>query len=109
MECERRAGSEVSLERHYYISSLPGMNATEMLQKIRSHWGVENRLHWCLDVQMNEDACRIRQGHAAENFSRLRRMALNQLKKDKTIKLGLRGKSKVCSWDHDVLLRILTG
>lgn len=105
----RRVGEKVSQERHYYISSLPGRDAKKMSKTIRSHWGVENRLHWCLDVQMNEDACRIRQGHAAENFSRLRRMALNQLKKDKTIKLGLRGKSKACSWDHDVLLRVLTG
>ena len=109
VERRRRVGQKVSQERHYYISSLPGRNAKKMSKTIRSHWGVENRLHWCLDVQMNEDACRIRQGHAAENFSRLRRMALNQLKKDKTIKLGLRGKSKACSWDHDVLLRILTG
>ncbi len=80
VERRRQIGDEVSLERHYYISSLPGRNAAEMSRKIRLHWGVENRLHWCLDVQMNEDACRIRQGHAAENFSRLRRMALNQLK-----------------------------
>jgi len=109
VERRRQVGDEVSQERHYYISSLPGRDAAEMSRKIRSHWGVENRLHWCLDVQMNEDACRIRQGHAAENFSRLRRMALNQLKKDKTIKLGLRGKSKACSWDHDVLIQILTG
>ncbi len=109
VERTRRVGEKVSQERHYYISSLPGRDAKKMSKAIRSHWGVENRLHWCLDVQMNEDACRIRQGHAAENFSRLRRMALNQLKKDKTIKLGLRGKSKACSWDHDVLLRILTG
>jgi len=109
VERRRQVGDEVTRERHYYISSLPGRSAAEMSRKIRSHWGVENRLHWCLDVQMNEDACRIRQGHAAENFSRLRRMALNQLKKDKTIKLGLRGKSKACSWDHDVLLKILTG
>ena len=109
VERERRIGEETSRERHYFISSLPGRKAEMMMKTIRSHWGVENRLHWCLDVQMNEDACRIRQGHAAENFSRLRRMALNQLKKDKTVKLGLKGKSKVCSWDHDTLLRILTG
>jgi len=109
VERERHVGEKISRERHYYISSLPGRDAKKMSKTIRSHWGVENRLHWCLDVQMNEDACRIRQGHAAENFSRLRRMALNQLKKDKTIKLGLRGKSKACSWDHDVLLRVLTG
>lgn len=93
---------------HYYIFSLTHKTAADMLNLIRSHWGIENSLHWRLDVQLNEDQCRIRQGHAAENFSRLRRWALNALKKDPTHKVGLKTKAKACSWDHDLLLRIIT-
>jgi len=92
----------------YYISSLRGKTASDMLAMIRSHWEIENCLHWCLDVQMNEDACRLRVGHAAENFSRLRRWALNLLKKDQTFKVGLKTKSKACCWSYDYLLKILT-
>jgi hypothetical protein len=75
---------------------------------LRGHWGVENGLHGCLEVSFNEDACRLRKGHAAENFSRLRRLALNLLKKDKTFKVGLKTKAKACSWDHQYLLNVLT-
>ncbi len=108
VERVRETPAGVSTERHYYISSLGGRNAQEMLGLIRGHWGVENSLHWRLDVQMNEDASRIRKGHSAENFSRLRRWALNLLKKDTTRKVGIKTKSKCCSWDHDYLLKILT-
>ena len=108
VEATRRQGDKTSVERHYYLSSLTALTASELLPLIRGHWSIENTLHWSLDVSFREDACRIRQGHAAENYSRLRRLALNLLKKDKTCKLGLKGKSKVCSWDHDYLLKILT-
>jgi predicted transposase YbfD/YdcC len=68
-----------SLERRYYISSLPGDDAAQMLAATRGHWGVENSLHWCLDMSFREDDSRIRTGCAAENFSRLRRLAINLL------------------------------
>ena len=108
VECVRETRAGLSTERHYYISSLGGRDAQQMLEFVRGHWGIENSLHWCLDVQLAEDASRIRKGHSAQNFSRLRRWALNLLKKDKTYKLGLKGKSKCCSWNHDYLLKILT-
>ena len=108
VERVRQTDDGVSVKRHYYISSLPGRDAATMMAHIRGHWGIENKLHWCLDVQYGEDASRIRTGHAAENFSRLRRMGLNLLKKDKTFKVGLKGKAKACSWNHDYLLKILT-
>ena len=109
VECTRQINGTKSIERHYYISSLPDAKAREMLGLIRGHWEIENSLHWRLDVQFNEDASRIRQGHSAENFSRLRRWALNALNRDTTFKVGLKAKSKACGWDHDYLLAVLTG
>lgn len=108
IEATRQYQGKTSVERHYYLSSLKKVIASELLALIRGHWSIENKLHWSLDVSFREDACRIRKGHAAENYSRLRRLALNLLKKDKTHKVGLKGKSKACSWDHDYLLKILT-
>ena len=108
VECERWINGKASIERRYYLSSLDGRDASLLLSASRGHWGVENRLHWRLDVQMGEDDCRIRTGHAAENFSRLRRVAMNLLKQDQTHKVGLKAKQKACGWDHDYLLKIVT-
>jgi len=108
MESIRQVGDRRSGDRRYYISSLRQATPKSLLQTIRGHWGIENRLHWCLDMSFNEDNSRIRKGHAAENFSRLRRLALNLLRKDKTHKVGLKTKAKACSWDHQYLLNILT-
>jgi predicted transposase YbfD/YdcC len=109
VEAVRQTADGTSTERRYYISSLAGRDAQDMLDLIRGHWSIENSLHWRLDVQLREDDCRIRKGHAAENFSRLRRWALNALKRDTIHKVGLKTKAKCCSWDHDYLLHILTG
>ncbi len=75
---------------------------------IRSHWQVENALHWSLDVSFNEDASRIRNGYGAENFSRLRRIALNLLKRETTLKVGIKIKRLRAGWDEDHLLKVLT-
>jgi len=80
-----------------------------MLAATRGHWGVENQMHWCLDMSFREDESRIRSGHAAENFSRLRRLAINLLKAETSIKAGLAGKRLTCGWDHDYLLKVLAG
>ena len=108
VEAVRENQGKTSVERHYYLCCLKTTLASEVLALIRGHWSIENKLHWSLDVSFGEDACRIRKGHAAENFSRLRRLALNLLKKDKTRKIGIKSKSKACSWDRDYLLQILT-
>ncbi len=108
IEAIREVGEKRSVDRRYYLSSLRKATAESLLRIIRGHWGVENGLHWCLDVSFNEDNSRLRKGHAAENFSRLRRLALNLLKKDKTFKVGLKTKAKACSWDHQYLLNVLT-
>jgi len=106
LECVRQVGDQRTVQRRYYISSLPGDDAPAWLQAVRSHWGIENQLHWSLDVSFGEDAARIRQGHAAENFSRLRRFALTLLAREPT-KLGRKAKAKACGWDHDYLLKVL--
>ena len=74
---------------------------------IRGHWGVENRLHWSLDVSFGEDNCRIRKDFGAENFSCLRRIALNLLKQEKTLKRGIKAKQHKAGWDEQYLLKIL--
>ncbi|MGB1284780.1 MAG: ISAs1 family transposase [Polaribacter sp.] len=92
----------------YYISSLD--NKAEQYQKnIRSHWGVENKLHWALDVGFSEDASRKRAGNAAQNYSILLKIALNLLKNEKTEKQGIQGKRLKAAWNNDYLLKILSG
>ena len=108
VESERHIGDEVSIERRYYITSLAS-NAEQFASSVRAHWGVENGLHWCLDVGFREDDCRVRQGHAPENFAVIRHIALNLLKQEKSFKGGLQAKRLKSGWDHDYLLKILSG
>lgn len=106
VRAERRIGEAVSVERRYYISSL-AERAERLLPIIRGHWGIENELHWCLDVAFREDDSRIRKGDGAQNFSFLRRLALTLLKREKTAKLGLKAKRHKAGWDTDYLLHVL--
>lgn len=109
IESRRTINGETSCEYRYYITSLPADDPQRLLEYIRGHWGVENGLHWCLDIGFREDDHRIRQGHAAENFSRLSRIALNLLKAEKTNKVGIKTKRLRCGWDENYLLLVLTG
>lgn len=105
-------GGTDSTERRYYITSLPGCDAQAVARAVRGHWAVENGLHHVLDVKFHEDDSRIRRGHAAENVSRLRRIALNLLKVngDKhTKRQSIRGRRKIAGWDHNFLLKLITG
>jgi predicted transposase YbfD/YdcC len=108
VECDRDvAGGERSVERRYFVTSRPGTDAAALLAAVRGHWSVENKLHWQLDVSFREDECRVRSGHAAENLSRLRRLALNLLKRDTTVKVGIAAKRLKAGWDEHYLLRLL--
>ena len=103
------ADGRIEKERRYFVSSVKGVDAKTFGRLIRSHWQIENSLHWSLDVSFNEDASRIRSGYAAENFSRLRRIALNLLKRETTEKVGIKAKRLRAGWDEDYLLKVLTG
>ncbi|RJG27218.1 ISAs1 family transposase, partial [Massilia cavernae] len=102
----RNSSGKTSVERRYYISSLPA-KAAHLAQTVRAHWGIENCMHWVLDVAFREDDCRIRVGEAAQNFAILRRIALNLLKNEKTTKLGIAGKRLKAGWNTDYLAKVL--
>lgn len=104
---QRQVESKITIETRYYISSLPN-DAKKILQAARSHWGVENSLHWVLDVAMGEDDSRIRKDNAPENMAALRRIALNLLKQEKTLKRGIQGKRLKAALSPDYLLKVLT-
>jgi len=107
IESVRQLNGQTSTERRYYISDLDGTDASAMLGYIRGHWGIENKLHWSLDVTFREDTLRNRLGHSAENFSRIRRLALNLLRQEKSCKVGAKGKRMKACMDPDYLLSVL--
>ena len=74
---------------------------------MRNHWGIENKLHWQLDVSFNEDKSKKRAGNAAQNFSMINRIALNLVKKEDSKKRSVRRKRLDAGWDNDYLLKIL--
>ncbi len=108
VQAERRINGEVSVEKRYYISSLPP-DAENLLNIIRSHWGIENSLHWVLDMAFREDESRVRQGHAAENFAIIRHLCLNLLKKETTAQCGIKAKRMLAGWDMNYLFKVLSG
>ena len=104
----RQAGDAVHEETMFFITSHPPQ--VKMLSRfIRGHWGIENREHWILDVTFSEDASRIRQGTAPEISAALRRMALNILQRDTSLKENIRGKRLRAGWDDNVLDAIYAG
>jgi predicted transposase YbfD/YdcC len=108
VDSERTVGHRTTQETRFFISSLPP-DATTLARVVRSHWAIENSLHWVLDVAMNQDRTRIRTGHAPENLAILHHIALNLLKQERTEKLGIKNKRLAAGWDHDYLLRVIMG
>lgn len=107
VESVRQEGAAApTTERRYYLNSL-GPGVARFARAVRDHWGVENQVHWVLDVQMNEDQSRARTGHAPENLATLRRLALNLLRRDQTKSRGIKGKRLSAAWSHDYLLQLL--
>lgn len=102
---------ERTSETRYYISSLSNKTpnlAQTALHAVRSHWGIENELHWVLDIAFREDDSRIRQNHAAENMAILRHIAVNLLKQESSQRLGIKNKRLLAGWNNDYLLKVLS-
>jgi predicted transposase YbfD/YdcC len=106
VERTRTTPEKETREVSYYLSSLDGEVAT-FAQRVRGHWGIENRQHWVLDVAFREDDSRVRVGHAAENFGVLRRVALNVLRQDTVTKAGVKARRLTAGWDERYLLSLL--
>ncbi len=107
VEASRILGEKTSVEQRFYLSSLPP-EAEQFAQAVRKHWGIENQLHWSLDVTFHEDQSRLRTGHGAENFAVLRHIALNLLRQEPSAK-SLPRKRLACALNPDYLLKVLLG
>lgn len=107
IEAKRRTSEGTTVKRRYFISSLPS-NAERLLYAARTYWGIENKLHWILDLAFREDESRVRKGNGPQNFALLRHIALNLLRREDTGKISIRAKRKWAGWDNDYLLKVLT-
>lgn len=106
VEATREIQGKKTTERRYYISSLPA-NAKHLGSTIRAHWGIENSLHYVLDMAFNEDQSRARTGDSAENLAIIRRFALNLLKQNKSCKLGVKNKRLRAGYDDNYRAEVL--
>jgi predicted transposase YbfD/YdcC len=102
----RHLWNKTTREVHFYLSSLP-VDAPINGRVIRQHWSIENQMHWSLDVTFNEDKCRIRSLNSPQNFALVRRMALNAVNQETTLKRSLRQKRKRAAMNNDYMMQIL--
>ncbi|MEI2582712.1 MULTISPECIES: ISAs1 family transposase [unclassified Scytonema] len=107
VESVRQVDGKTTVETRYFISSLAD-NAKEFANSVRSHWGIENSLHWVLDVALKEDDCRIRKDNAPQNFAVMRQIAVNLLGKEKRVKRGVKNKQFLAAMDNKYLERVLS-
>ena len=102
----RETPEGATVQPRYYISSLD-VPAERLLEVVRTHWSIENSLHWSLDVTFGEDQCRVRKDHAPQNIATLRQTAHNLLKNETSLKVGIQGKRLQAGWNQDYLLKVL--
>jgi predicted transposase YbfD/YdcC len=108
VRAERRYAETREVEYRFYVSSLPG-DASRLLQATRSHWGIENCVHWVLDVIFHEDDSRMRKDNSPHNFAILRHIALNLIRQEHTSKRSIKGKRLKAAWSDDYLQAVLGG
>lgn len=108
VESERTAAGRTAVARRYYLSSL-APDAKRILKAARGHWGIENKLHWVLDMAFDEDRCRVRMGHAPQNLATLRHLTINLLKRETSRKMGIARKRLMAGWDAAYLAKIIMG
>lgn len=106
VRCHRDVKGRESVEDRYFLTSLP-QDAPRVLRVVRQHWGIENGLHWVLDVAFDEDRSRARAKHAQANWAALRRLVTSILKQDKSTKAGIETKRLKAAWDRNYLMRLL--
>ena len=109
-ESTRQIGDKTSTETRYYLTAIPagpGDSARRLARAVRYHWGIENSLHWSLDVAFNEDDCRVRKDNGAQNLAALRHVSLNLLKRDLTTKAGIKTRRLKAGWENSYLEHLL--
>lgn len=107
VRAERRQNAKRSVALRYYISSLAN-DARRILKSVRQHWGIENRLHWVLDIAFREDESRMRKGNSPENFAVVRHIAHALLKQERSEKIGTKAKRLKAACDRDYLIKVLS-
>ena len=107
VESRREHGEPGEIARRYSLASLPA-DGGRFSDAVRQHWGVENKVHWVLEVSLAEDASRIRKDQGAQTFSVLRHIALHLLRRESQHKRGIKARRKRAGGDRDYLLQVLT-
>ena len=100
-------GDKITSEKRYYLLSLP-LDATCFARALRGHWGIENQLHWVLDVGFREDQSRVTQGYGAENLAVIRHLTVNLLSQEKSARGGIRARRLKAGWNDQYLTKILS-
>lgn len=107
VESQREIDGKVRIEQRYYILSIQ-CNVQRFATAVRSHWSIENQLHWILDVGFGEDAAQSCSGYCAENLTVIRHIGINLLSRDRKSKVGVKTRRLQAGWDDNYLKTVLS-